>query len=517
MWRRPGGFLEDSALAHRRRGRVGLGRGLGAPRAVVALALLLASVIAPAESLQAGLWSPDTAPGYGLAEELERLGQTRERLIRREALRRALDRQIGELTREIGGLLRQARQARVALHGAKDALRAQERELDRIVPRLVARANAVAERREQAARVLADLASLSRRDDLDPTTRARMRAISPVLLGQLRDDDAATAALARQGDRAVDQQRSLVEAMPVLHAETERLARTREHLTDQRRSAVRDRAWLAHEVRRLSVASARLARRLLVVEAAHRARAEPGANQPVPEREPPAPWSAAAVRGQAAAAPRLAHGVRARQPGLAQAVGSAPKDSLTLYGSTVAARAPVLPPARSVAGLGGLKSRAGSSHLLARQVQARSVATSIARLSSRLPVARLPRPEPIRPSLDAAVNRFYGGDRKTGITIAAAPGQRVAAPESGRVVFADAFKSYGLLLIIQHDNEYHSVLWGFSRLRVGFGDEVQGGQIIGVMDVVEGALPELHVELRRNGRPVNPSPWLAASSSKVRG
>ena len=58
-------------------------------------------------------------------------------------------------------------------------------------------------------------------------------------------------------------------------------------------------------------------------------------------------------------------------------------------------------------------------------------------------------------------------------------------------MFADAFKSYGLLLIIEHDSEYHTLLWGFSKLRVGLGDEVQGGQIIGIMDVVDGALPEL--------------------------
>ena len=80
---------------------------------------------------------------------------------------------------------------------------------------------------------------------------------------------------------------------------------------------------------------------------------------------------------------------------------------------------------------GGLKSRAGSSHLLAREVPARSVVTSIAGLSSRAAFARLPRPEPIRPSLDAVADRFHGGDQATGITIAAAPGQRVAAPVGG--------------------------------------------------------------------------------------
>jgi septal ring factor EnvC (AmiA/AmiB activator) len=93
----------------------------------------------------------------------------------------------------------------------------------------------------------------------------------------------------------------------------------------------------------------------------------------------------------------------------------------------------------------------------------------------------------------------------------------VAAPEDGRVVFASAFKSYGLLLIIEHDSEYHTLLWGFSRLDVEAGDRVDTGQIVGVMGESGPEPPKLHVELRRHGRPVNPLPWLAASSSKVRG
>ena len=84
-------------------------------------------------------------------------------------------------------------------------------------------------------------------------------------------------------------------------------------------------------------------------------------------------------------------------------------------------------------------------------------------------------------------------------------------------MFADAFKGYGLLLIIEHDSEYHTLLWGFSRLRVAVGDAVHGGEIVGVMDVIGGSPPRLGVELRRRGRPVDSLPWLAASSSKVRG
>jgi septal ring factor EnvC (AmiA/AmiB activator) len=145
-----------------------------------------------------------------------------------------------------------------------------------------------------------------------------------------------------------------------------------------------------------------------------------------------------------------------------------------------------------------------------------SIAMSVASLSSRVAPARLRPPAPIRPT-HAVAARLQGRGQATGITIGATPGQRVAAPQGGRIVFADAFKSYGLLLIIEHDSEYHTLLWGFSKLRVAIGDEVRGGEIVGVMDLIDGVPPRLGVELRRRGRPVDPLPWLAASSSKVRG
>ena len=97
------------------------------------------------------------------------------------------------------------------------------------------------------------------------------------------------------------------------------------------------------------------------------------------------------------------------------------------------------------------------------------------------------------------------------LTIPAAPGQAVAAPVDGRVAFAGNFKSYGLLLILEHQGEYHTLLWGFARLAVRQGEQVQVGRIVGIMDASGDDPPVLHVERRRNGRPVN----IAASSSGI--
>jgi hypothetical protein len=82
------------------------------------------------------------------------------------------------------------------------------------------------------------------------------------------------------------------------------------------------------------------------------------------------------------------------------------------------------------------------------------------------------------------------------ITNATSQGESVAAPVSGRVVFAAPFRSYGPLLIVQH-GEYHTVLWGFTRLDVVVEDLVVKGQTLGLVGGEGGTPPILHVESRR--------------------
>jgi septal ring factor EnvC (AmiA/AmiB activator) len=104
----------------------------------------------------------------------------------------------------------------------------------------------------------------------------------------------------------------------------------------------------------------------------------------------------------------------------------------------------------------------------------------------------------------------------TGLTYQAAPAARVVSPCAGRVAFADPFRSYGLLLIINCGGGYHAVLAGFDRLDVRVGQTVAMGEPVGVMPNwppgSAGKRPTLYVELRRNGQPVDPTPWLRASS-----
>jgi septal ring factor EnvC (AmiA/AmiB activator) len=117
-----------------------------------------------------------------------------------------------------------------------------------------------------------------------------------------------------------------------------------------------------------------------------------------------------------------------------------------------------------------------------------------------------------------AVSRGWGqpGDAgpTNGVTYAAAPGARVVSPCTGRVVFASPFRSYGLLLIVDCGAGWHAVLAGMARLDAEPGQTVREGEPVGVMaawsPAAGGRPPGLYLELRKAGRPVDPTPLLRA-------
>jgi len=103
-----------------------------------------------------------------------------------------------------------------------------------------------------------------------------------------------------------------------------------------------------------------------------------------------------------------------------------------------------------------------------------------------------------------------------GLTIATRRGAQVIAPHDGLVAFSGPFRGYGLLLIIEHAEGYHTLLAGMARIDATVGQRLLAGEPVGVMGQDE-AKPALYVELRRQGQPVNPSPWLTAQKNKGNG
>ena len=109
------------------------------------------------------------------------------------------------------------------------------------------------------------------------------------------------------------------------------------------------------------------------------------------------------------------------------------------------------------------------------------------------------------------------GLTRKGITIETRAGAQVVSPHEGRVVFAGLFRKYGQLLIIEHGEGYYSLLAGLARIDGVIGQWILGGEPVGIMGRPENGNPALYMELRRNGQPINPLPWLAARKGKVSG
>lgn len=109
-----------------------------------------------------------------------------------------------------------------------------------------------------------------------------------------------------------------------------------------------------------------------------------------------------------------------------------------------------------------------------------------------------------------------GGDAR-GITLETQPAAQIVAPYDGQVVFAGPFRDYGQLLIIEHGEGYHMLLAGFERIDSAVSQTLLAGEPVGVMARPTEGNPRLYIELRHNGRPINPLPWLATPIGKVSG
>jgi murein hydrolase activator len=112
-------------------------------------------------------------------------------------------------------------------------------------------------------------------------------------------------------------------------------------------------------------------------------------------------------------------------------------------------------------------------------------------------------------------NDDYGIASK-GLTFETRPGAQVVAPFDGRVLFAGPFKGYGQILIIEHGDGYHSLLAGLDRVEGTVGQWLVAGEPVGTMPRGE-EKPHLYLELRHDGQPINPLPWLATHDEKVSG
>lgn len=127
-------------------------------------------------------------------------------------------------------------------------------------------------------------------------------------------------------------------------------------------------------------------------------------------------------------------------------------------------------------------------------------------VSSQTTVAASGQPAWRWPSNGQIIRRFSaaeGGNK--GIDIAGKVGDPVVAAADGRVVYAGSgLLGYGNLVIINHNREFLSAYAHNSRIVVSENDMVKAGEKIAEMGQSGTDRVQLHFEIRRNGRPVDP-------------
>ena len=168
-------------------------------------------------------------------------------------------------------------------------------------------------------------------------------------------------------------------------------------------------------------------------------------------------------------------------------------------GSSSGVGAPPLPQPRPVAGqlVSPSKPRVAKS----QPTKPRSV-----RLAS--PPARSGRKFlwPVRGRMISGFGPRKGGLHNDGINIAAPRGTTILAAENGIVAYAgDELRAFGNLLLIKHQGGWTTAYAHASRLLVERGQTVKRGQAIATIGSTGSVdRPQLHFELRRGARAINP-------------
>jgi len=121
-----------------------------------------------------------------------------------------------------------------------------------------------------------------------------------------------------------------------------------------------------------------------------------------------------------------------------------------------------------------------------------------------------PVPGRITSSYGYRIHPIYGTRKlHAGVDMTASSGTPIKAADSGRIILASWYGGYGNAVIIDHGDGLATLYAHQSSLAVSYGDRVSAGEVIGYVGntgLSTGA--HLHFEVRVNGSPVDPVPYL---------
>jgi lipoprotein NlpD len=160
----------------------------------------------------------------------------------------------------------------------------------------------------------------------------------------------------------------------------------------------------------------------------------------------------------------------------------------------------------------------------------KSVATAptgkpvVASTSDTKPSAEVKPNADVKPSVDSSedidwawptkgkvVANFNEASNK-GLDIGGSTGQAITAAAAGKVIYSGSdLRGYGKLVIIKHNANYLSVYAHNSLILVKEGQQVSRGQKIAEMGNTDSNTVKLHFEIRRQGKSVDPSKYLASN------
>jgi septal ring factor EnvC (AmiA/AmiB activator) len=140
---------------------------------------------------------------------------------------------------------------------------------------------------------------------------------------------------------------------------------------------------------------------------------------------------------------------------------------------------------------------------------------SLRRALRDLPMGKLDRPFKMMkgklawPVTGKIAQRYGDGKtRSRGVLIATRPDADVHAIAKGRVAFADWLRGFGLLMIIEHGDGYMSLYGRNNSLYKGVGEWVEYGEVVAAAGSSGGQRQSgLYLELRKDGRPIDPGGW----------
>ena len=110
--------------------------------------------------------------------------------------------------------------------------------------------------------------------------------------------------------------------------------------------------------------------------------------------------------------------------------------------------------------------------------------------------------------VSAPILENFNGTTNKGVSFGGKMGDPVTAVADGKVIYSDnKLRTYGNLVIVQHQNGYISVYGNNKVNLVKEGDAIKRGQKIAELGNSESTQVKLHFELRRDSKPIDPTSY----------